>query len=360
MTTSIHRVHAQRPIRVLIIDDSALVRTLLTDILESDPGIQVIGTASDAIVGLEKIAALAPDVITLDIEMPRLDGLSMLDRLMPLWPLPVVMISALTTDGADATIRALELGAVDFIAKPTLDVRRGMDALRHIVVGKVRLAATASGKRTQPRIRKKEGGYPSQHAELIAIGASTGGVAALNQILPALPHNVPPLVITQHMPPVFTQQLANRLNKQCAISVSEAVDGEPLRMGHAYIAPGDKHFSVRRGRLGLECALHKGDHVSGHMPSVDVLFGSIAKTVGNGAMGILLTGMGRDGALGLLQMRESGSKTYTQDEATSLVFGMPQAAVQMGASLLEVPLAEISKLIINGSARAHPVPELAR
>jgi two-component system, chemotaxis family, protein-glutamate methylesterase/glutaminase len=235
-----------------------------------------------------------------------------------------------------------------------------MDALRETVIGKVRLAAVASGSRQPKSDQKRADTNLSRQALVVAIGASTGGVAALNTILPALRIDAPPVLITQHMPPVFTQQLANRLNKQCAITVKEAVDGEPLSKGHAYIAPGDKHLTVRRTRNGLECATAKGDLVNGHMPSVDVLFESVAKTVGAKAIGILLTGMGRDGAQGLLQMREAGAATFTQDEATSLVFGMPNAAMQLGASQAELSLSEIPQLIADAGMRKASSLELTR
>jgi two-component system, chemotaxis family, protein-glutamate methylesterase/glutaminase len=335
-------------IKVLVIDDSALVRMLLADILNSDPDIEVVDTASDAIRGLEKIANLKPDVITLDIDMPRLDGLSMLDRLMPLWPLPVVMISALTRDGADATLKALELGAVDFIPKPLLDIRLGFEALRGIVVSKVKLAAEA---KVRQRLKPIEAPAPHHHITagrgIVAIGASTGGVAALNFILPQLEADAPAIVIAQHMPPVFTQQFARRLNGQCSIAVVEASDGQTLLPGHAYIAPGDRHLEVVRSGASLKCHLRGGPLVNGHMPSVDVLFKSVAETVGRNALGILLTGMGRDGAQGLLEMRTAGASTACQDEATSLIYGMPQAAIQLAAAQVQLPLSAIPDLITS-------------
>jgi two-component system, chemotaxis family, protein-glutamate methylesterase/glutaminase len=361
MTKSVASKLHTRPIKVLVIDDSALVRTLLADILSSDPDIEVVGTASDAIRGLEKIAALTPDVITLDIDMPRCDGLSMLDRLMPLWPLPVVMISALTRDGAEATLRALELGAVDFIEKPMLDMRLGMEAISDIVITKIKLAANAAARRKPdiqgfavaplPRAVQTRG-----QAALVAIGASTGGVAALNLILPALASTTAPILIAQHMPPVFTQQLAKRLDKQCNITVCEAEDGMPIRTGHAYIAPGDRHLQVRRTSAGLMCALWDGQLVNGHKPSVDVLFDSVATLLGRSALGILLTGMGRDGAAGLLNMRQAGAMTICQDEASSLVYGMPQAGKQIGAATSEAALSSVPDII----SAASTTPERAR
>jgi two-component system, chemotaxis family, protein-glutamate methylesterase/glutaminase len=338
-------------IRVLIIDDSALVRQLLTDILSSDPAIEVVGTASDAIIGIEKIADLTPDVITLDIDMPRMDGLTMLHQLMPLWPLPVVMISALTREGADATLKALELGAVDFIAKPQLDIRQGLEALRNIVVSKVKLAAIATGtRRLQLRADVEKKVNYAAPRNIVAIGASTGGVGAINQILVALPADAPAIVIAQHMPPMFTQQFAKRLNGQCSIAVSEAVDGQTILPGHAYIAPGDRHLEVVRSGATLYCSLRGGALVNGHMPSVDVLFESVAKTSGAKALGMLLTGMGRDGAQGLLAMRQAGAVTVCQDEASSLIYGMPLAAKQIGAAVYEQPLSEMSKFIMSSGA----------
>jgi two-component system, chemotaxis family, protein-glutamate methylesterase/glutaminase len=347
-------VATQRQIRVLIIDDSALVRQLLTEILESDEGIRVVGTAGDAIRGIEKIAALEPDVVTLDIDMPRLDGLALLDRLMPLWPMPVVMISGLTQDGADATLKALELGAVDFIAKPMLDIRQGMEALREIVTSKVRLAASATVRqrtKSTPAFNSPATNHNAARS-VVAIGASTGGVAALNRVLTALPADAPPIVITQHMPPLFTNQLAKRLNTQCDIAVFEAVDGQPILPGQAYIAPGDQHLEVYRSAGSLICKLRRGELVNGHMPSVDVLFDSVAKACGANAMGILLTGMGKDGAQGLLAMRNMGALTVCQDEASSLIYGMPHAAVVIGAAMSEYPLSMMANVIMSTAGTA--------
>jgi two-component system, chemotaxis family, protein-glutamate methylesterase/glutaminase len=350
MNNIMSKTDGHRHIRVLIIDDSALVRQLLSDILSSDPAIQVVGTASDAIRGVEKIAELTPDVITLDIDMPRMDGLSMLDQLMPLWPLPVVMISALTKEGADATIKALELGAVDFIAKPELDIRQGLEALKAVVVSKVKLAAEATMR--QRLVHNESAPAKVNYAaprSIIAIGASTGGVGAINQILTSLPADAPAIVIAQHMPPMFTQQFARRLNGQCNIAVVEAADGQTVLPGHAYIAPGDKHLEVVRSGANFYCSLRTGPLVNGHMPSVDVLFDSVARAAGANAIGMLLTGMGRDGAQGLLNMRNTGAMTVCQDEETSLIYGMPQAAKQIGAVVSELPLSGMARVIMSAS-----------
>jgi two-component system, chemotaxis family, protein-glutamate methylesterase/glutaminase len=348
MSNPTPRTDAFRRTRVLVIDDSALVRQLLSDILNSDPAIEVVGTASDAIHGLEKIADLSPDVITLDIDMPRLDGLSMLDQMMPLWPLPVVMISALTREGADATLKALELGAVDFIAKPQLDIRQGLEALRNVVVTKVKMAAAATTqRRAAPLASAEPRANYAPPRNIVAIGASTGGVGAINQILAALPADAPAIVIAQHMPPMFTQQFARRLDGHCNIAVTEASDGQTIVAGHAYIAPGDKHLEVVRSGANFLCHLRTGALVNGHMPSVDVLFDSVAKAAGINALGILLTGMGRDGAQGLLNMRNTGARTICQDEATSLIYGMPLAAKQIGAVMSELPLSDIPGAIMS-------------
>jgi two-component system, chemotaxis family, protein-glutamate methylesterase/glutaminase len=356
MTQPTTRSETYRRIRVLVIDDSALVRQLLTDILSSDPMIEVVGTASDAIHGLEKIADLSPDVITLDIDMPRLDGLSMLDQMMPLWPLPVVMISALTQEGAEATIKALELGAVDFIPKPLLDIRQGLEALRTVVVSKVKLAAEATTRRrAAPHAEAEPKALYAPPRNIVAIGASTGGVGAISQILSALPADAPAIVIAQHMPPMFTQQFARRLDTQCSIAVTEASDGQTILPGHAYIAPGDRHLEVSRSGASFFCRLRGDGLVNGHMPSVDVLFESVAKAAGPNALGMLLTGMGRDGAQGLLSMRNAGAMTVCQDEATSLIYGMPAAAMQIGAVVSELPLQDMPRIVmtaaINRNAR---------
>jgi two-component system chemotaxis response regulator CheB len=339
------------PVKVLIVDDSALMRELLTGLLESDPGITVVGAANDPYVARERIKALNPDVITLDIEMPRMDGLSFLERLMALRPTPVVIVSTLTQKGADAALRALDLGAIDCVAKPLIDMRQGMEALRDELVAKVRAAATA-----RPRAR---GAPPAQRPPLIvdpkvsaagrivAIGASTGGVEALQQCLTALPANSPAILVTQHMPAGFSHSFAQRLDEICSMSVAEATHGRRIMPGHVYIAPGGRHLELTRSGGHYECRLSDRPPVSGHRPSVDVLFASVAQTAAGNAVGVIMTGMGSDGAAGLLQMREAGARTLGQDEKSCLIYGMPRMAMQMGAVEHEVSLSRLPEQILE-------------
>jgi two-component system, chemotaxis family, protein-glutamate methylesterase/glutaminase len=337
-------------IRVLIVDDSALIRQILTDILSKAPGITVVGTAPDPIVAREKIRMLNPDVLTLDLEMPRMDGLTFLSRLMALRPMPVLVISTLTQKGADAAIRAMELGAVDYVPKPLLGIADGMAELGAEIVAKVRAAALA-----RPRARNETAVQApplvadprlSTAGRIVAVGASTGGVEALQRMLTRLPATSPALLITQHMPPGFTTAFANRLDGQCAITVLEATDGRRVLPGHAYIAPGARHLELRRSGAHYECRVHEGPAVSGHRPSVDVLFRSVAATVGAHALGIILTGMGRDGADGLLEMRKAGARTLGQNEASCVIYGMPKAAMQAGAVQTEMPLERLTEAIV--------------
>lgn len=339
------------PVRVLIVDDSALIRQILTDILSAAPDITVVGTAPDPIVAREKIRTLNPDVLTLDIEMPRMDGLTFLSRLMALKPMPVLVISTLTQKGADTAIRAMELGAVDYVPKPILGIADGMAALAAEIVAKVRAAALA-----RPRIRSGGNAPPvklvadptlSTAGRVVAIGASTGGVEALQRMLTSLPATSPGIVITQHMPPGFTTAFARRLDGQCAVTVTEATDGRRILPGHVYIAPGARHLEVRRSGAHYECRVHDGPQVSGHRPSVDVLFRSVASNVGANALGIILTGMGRDGADGLLEMRRAGARTLGQNEASCVIYGMPKAAMQAGAVEVELPLERLSEHIVS-------------
>jgi len=349
-----------RPVRVLIIDDSALMRQMLTEILSSEPEIKVIGSAPDPFVAREKIKQLNPDVVTLDVEMPRMDGLEFLRRIMTLRPMPVVMVSSLTQDGADATLRALELGAVDFVAKPTLDLQAGLQQLKAEVIAKIKMAARAnvSSRRmsTSSNVAAKPGlGYSSTE-KIVAIGSSTGGVEALYSVLTALPADSPAIMVTQHMPKQFTAGFARRLNGLCAIEVAEAQHGARVLPGHAYVAPGDRHLELARSGANYVCVVEGTQPVRGHCPSVDVLLNSVASSAGRNAVGVILTGMGRDGADGLLAMRKAGAHTVGQDEATSIVYGMPRAAFECGAVETQLPLGQISGEIINlcgaGVARA--------
>jgi two-component system chemotaxis response regulator CheB len=342
--------HTTRPIRVLVVDDSALIRQMLTEILVGDREIEVVGAAPDPIIAREKIKALNPDVITLDIEMPRMDGLSFLEKLMALRPTPVVVVSTLTQKGADAALRALELGAVDYVAKPLVDIRQGVSALGAELIAKVKTAAVARiSARDRRESAKKLAVFDhrlSTQGLVVAIGASTGGVEALQQVLTALPANIPGTLITQHMPPGFTASFAKRLDARCAMTVSEATDGARVMPGHVYIAPGNRHLELARSGAHYFCRLHDDVPVSGHRPSVDVLFASFAAHAGKNAVGVILTGMGSDGAAGLLKMRQAGARTLGQDESSCLVYGMPRAAKLVGAVEDEFPLAKIPQEIL--------------
>jgi two-component system chemotaxis response regulator CheB len=342
-------------IRVGIVDDSALIRRLIAEIVESEPDMSVAGTAHDSYAARELIVRTRPDVLTLDIEMPHMDGLAFLERLMRAHPLPVVMVSSLTTERADATLRALELGAVDVVAKPTVGIEDGMLQLAQTLVAKIRCAATARIRSfpSTPHRRSAPVGIGRKDG-VVAIGASTGGTEAIAELLAELPHDMPPIVVAQHMPAVFTESYAQRLDGLCVLSVHEAADGEPLLPGHAYIAPGGKHLTVRRFGSGFQARVGDGDPVNRQRPSVDVLFESVARAAGPNAVGVILTGMGRDGAAGLRMMRECGALTIAQDEETSVVYGMPKAAVEAGGTDLVLPLPRIAATLVN-ACRRFPV-----
>jgi two-component system, chemotaxis family, protein-glutamate methylesterase/glutaminase len=340
-----------RRIRVLVVDDSALMRQLLTHILGSDREIEVAGTAPDPLLARDKIKELNPDVLTLDLEMPRMDGLTFLEKLMALRPMPVLVVSTLTQKGADAALRALELGAVDYVAKPRVDIQNGVCELGAELIAKVKAAAVA---RISARRRAETSAKPivfdhklSTEGRIVAIGASTGGVEALQQLLTGLPANIPATLITQHMPPGFTASFAKRLDGRCAMSVSEAIDGARALPGHVYIAPGNVHLELVRSGAHYFCRLQDGPRVSGHKPSVDVLFNSFAAVAGKNAVGVILTGMGSDGAAGLLRMRQAGARTLGQDESSCLIYGMPKAAKLLGAVETEFPLSRIPKEIMS-------------
>jgi two-component system chemotaxis response regulator CheB len=335
-------------VRVLVVDDSSLIRQLLTMLLEADEDIEVVGSAPDPYVARDQIKALNPDVVTLDVEMPHMDGLSFLDKIMTLRPMPVIMISTLTQANSDITIRALELGAVDFVAKPVMNSAAGMETLGAELRAKVKAAA---GARLRPRQRTPApaphsgGGF--RHTGRIAfVGASTGGVEALKELLSGFPAACPPTLITQHMPERFTASFANRLNQVCAMTVVEAADDQPVEPGHVYIAPGSHHLEIARRGTRFVCRLHDGPLTSGHRPSVDVLFRSAARLVGVNAVGVILTGMGKDGAEGLLEMRKAGAATFGQDESTSLIYGMPQVAFQRGAVMRQYPLGRMAAAVL--------------
>lgn len=339
-------------IRVLIIDDSALMRQMLSSILTSDPGIEVVGTAPDPLVARDKIKTLNPDVMTLDVEMPGMDGLAFLERVMALRPMPVVMVSSLTRQGAAVSLRALELGAVDVFCKPADAAAGGLTAYRGELIDKIKAAAVARLRpprdpAARPATRLSVTQIYRSSDRLVAIGSSTGGVEALRDIVVALPADAPPVVIAQHIPPRFSASFAERLNGLSAVRVKEAVDAERILAGHVYIAPGDRHLRVRRSGAALVTHVQDGPLVSGHKPSVDALFHSVAQTCAAKAVGVILTGMGRDGAEGLLAMREAGADTLGEDESSCVVYGMPKAAHEIGAVQRQLPLSRIADEILR-------------
>jgi two-component system, chemotaxis family, protein-glutamate methylesterase/glutaminase len=339
-----------KSVRVLVVDDSALMRELIGAILSSDPEIEVVGTVSDPYAAREKIKQLNPDVLTLDIEMPRMDGLTFLDKIMTLRPMPVVMVSSLTQEGAEATLRALEGGAVDFVAKPAVNLQAGLKEKRDEIILKVKTAARARVQRRIQTVAKdatpRRGTYSSTE-KIVAIGASTGGVEAVNQVFMSMPADGPAILLTLHMPENFTASFARRLNAACAMSVAEARDGDRLLPGHAYVAPGNTHLRLGRSGANYVCVVKGHERVSGHCPSVDVLFHSTAEAAGKNAIGVILTGMGKDGAEGLLAMRRAGASTLGQDEGSCVVYGMPKAAFDRGAVEAEAPLHRIAEEILG-------------
>jgi two-component system chemotaxis response regulator CheB len=349
-----------KPVRVLIVDDSAVIRQLLTMLLSADPGIEVVGTAGDPYIARERIKALNPDVITLDVEMPNMDGVTFLRKIMTLRPMPVVMISTLTQAGAEITLEALEVGAVDFIAKPTNDVANALAEIAEELQAKVKSAAHArvGARRVPAPARQPRRDRPACPTDkIIAIGASTGGVEALKTLLMDMPAECPPILITQHMPPRFTAAFAERLNRECPMTVSEAAHNEPVEPNHAYIAPGSHHLELVRVGGYYRCLLNDAPAVSGHRPSVDVLFRSVANIAGKAAVGVILTGMGKDGAEGLLQLRTTGAMTLGQDEASSLIYGMPRVAFERGAVVRQFPLSHMADAILDAcdaEAKAQP------
>jgi len=404
-------------IRVLCVDDSALIRELMAEIINAQPDMQVVATAPDPLVARDLIKRHEPDVLTLDVEMPRMDGLDFLERLMRLRPMPVVMVSSLTERGGEITLRALELGAVDFVSKPRLGIRGGMLEYAETIADKIRAAARArvrpAGRAvTSPSAGSAQAGsalststlsnsalsnpdqsslsqskpYQSSLADrsvaasvsqgaishgavsqetvppvtaaasrrpllssekLIAVGASTGGTEAIRAVLQSLPADAPAILVTQHMPPGFTRSFAERLNGLCRIAVKEAAHGERILPGHAYIAPGDAHLTLSRSGANYVVTLDQRPPVNRHRPSVDVLFDSVARVAGRNAVGVILTGMGRDGARGLLQMREAGAHTIAQDEQSCVVYGMPREAVELGAAQSVLPLSRISGQLLH-------------
>ena len=361
-------------IRVIVVDDSALVRSLLAEIINRQHDMECIGSANDPLIAREMIRDLNPDVITLDVEMPRMDGIDFLGRLMRLRPMPVVMISTLTERGAEVTMRALELGAVDFVAKPRVGVANGLQELATQIVDKIRVAAVAQVHRlpvVPPGVAVAAGAKPVavrapaapsllgrvSTEKIIAIGASTGGTEAIKEVLTRLPADCPAIVITQHMPPGFTTSFAARLNSLCQMTVKEATHGERLLPGHAYIAPGGKHFSISRSGANYVAVVDDAPPVNRHKPSVEVLFKSVAANAGRNAYGIMMTGMGADGASAMREMRDAGSYNLVQDESTCIVFGMPREAIAHGAADEVLPLPQIAQALLlklrGGSDQVH-------
>jgi two-component system, chemotaxis family, protein-glutamate methylesterase/glutaminase len=344
-------------IRVIVVDDSQVMRDMISQIVHAEPDMEVAATAQDPFEAREKIKALSPDVVLLDIEMPRMDGLTFLEKIMRLRPMPVVMVSTLTVAGGNATLRALELGAVDFVTKPS--ARPGgaaADTFAGDIASKVRIAAAAApaiARRGRPAT--PAAGSPPSLAlgvaasnAVIAIGASTGGIESITTVLSGLPPGVPPVLIVQHLPQPFTQLFAARLNTQCALKVKEAGHGDILHPGHVYIAPGNRHLSLGEGISGYTAQLSDAPSLNGHRPAVDYLFHSVARLAGRGAVGVILSGMGADGAAGLLQMRQAGAITLGQDAATCVVYGMPRAAQEIGAVQKQAPLEKIADEILSG------------
>jgi len=339
-----------KKIRVLCVDDSALVRSLMVEIINGHADMEVVATAPDPLVARELIKQHNPDVLTLDVEMPRMDGLDFLDRLMRLRPMPVVMVSSLTERGSEVTLRALELGAVDFVTKPKLGLRDGLMEYSHLIADKIRAAAAS-----RPRQAMQHSARPrllrarpfSTTEKLVMIGASTGGTEAIRQVLEPLPPNSPAIMITQHMPAGFTRSFVQRLDNLCAVQVHEAEDGQRVLPGHVYLAPGGvAHMKLARSGANYIVQLDYSEPVNRHRPSVDVLFHSAAEVAGRNAVGVLLTGMGKDGAQGMLAMKNAGAITFAQDEASCVVFGMPREALHIGAADEAVPLSEISERIL--------------
>lgn len=348
------------PIKVLIIDDSALIRTLLSEIINKQPDMEVVGTAPDPLVAREKIKALNPDVLTLDVEMPKMDGLVFLEKLMRLRPMPVVMVSSLTEKSSSITLQALELGAVDFVTKPKIDIRNGLQEYAQELAEKIRGAAKARLRQTVPRnaahstVEQKNSADVVLAAEhrtfattekVILLGASTGGTEALKAFLLDVPPDCPGILITQHMPETFTKTFAKRLDSLCRIAVKEAEHGERVLPGHAYLAPGNRHLLLKRSGANYVAELSDGPAVSRHRPSVDVLFRSAANCAGKNAVAVIMTGMGDDGAAGMLEMHQSGAYTLAQDEQSCVVFGMPREAIARGGVDEIAPLPELSRRV---------------
>jgi len=348
-------------IKVLCVDDSALIRDLLSEIINSQPDMEVVAVAPNPLVARDLIKVHNPHVLTLDVEMPQMDGLDFLERLMRLRPMPVLMVSSLTQAGSEITLRALELGALDFIAKPQMGIRQGLLDYSELIAEKIRAAARSRPRQALPSSAPRPAALKApliSSEKLVIIGASTGGTEAIRAVLEPLPANSPAILITQHMPGGFTKSFAERLDRLCNISVKEAEDGERILPGHAYIAPGTAHLKLARSGANYVARLDDGAPVNRHRPSVDVLFNSAAQCAGRNAIGVLLTGMGKDGARGLLEMREAGAFTFAQDEASCVVFGMPREGIALGGACEVVSLDHMAERILKqvaASGRAQRV-----
>lgn len=346
-------------IRVLVVDDSALIRNVVSELLASDPQLEVVGTAVDPLDARDKIKQLSPDVLTLDIEMPRMDGITFLRNLMRLRPMPVVMLSTLTTQGADITLEALEIGAVDFIAKPKTDQGAGLERFRDVIVDKVKTAAGVGAQLQRVKAKRlNRSGSSRLQVEgaialnrVVALGASTGGTEALRDVLVALPEQMPPIVITQHIPASFSDRFARRLDKICALQVCEAKDRQRLEAGHVYIAPGDRHLKIVQDNRGYLCQLDNSPEVNRHKPSVDVMYDSLLQLDPSNVVAAVLTGMGNDGAAGMKRLLDAGAMTIAQDEQSSLVWGMPGSAVRLGAAKQILPLDKIAAHLLRSCQR---------
>lgn len=349
-----------RPVRVLIVDDSALIRSLLTAIINRESDMEVVGTARDPYIARELIRTLEPDVITLDIEMPRMDGLDFLEKLMRLRPMPVLMVSTLTAHGAEVTLRGLELGAVDFVAKPKVDIKTGIEQSAKELVEKIRIAAASHvATALPPAPSAKKVAPPAKPAinrigteKIIVIGASTGGTEAIREVLMRMPPDAPAIAITQHMPAGFTHSFAKRLDSLCRIRVKEAEHGERLLPGYAYIAPGDRHLLIARSGANYIANLADTEPVNRHKPSVEVLFRSATANAGANTVAVMLTGMGRDGARAMLDLKHAGAHTIAQNEATCVVFGMPREAIAIGAVDEVLPVERIAAAALEKVAAA--------
>ncbi len=338
-------------VRVIIVDDSAFIRVLLTEILQSDEGIEVVATAEDPIEARKKIKKYSPDVITLDVEMPKMDGITFLKNIMRLRPMPVIMVSTLTQAGAEITINALEAGAFDFIGKPSTDVKNRLTELAGELIDKIKAAANCNIVALENKPIPEQGvielSKNSSRFDLITIGASTGGTEAIKEVISRLPLGLPPIVMAQHIPETFSTSYAKRLNKDSEIQVREVRAATKLSYGFAYLAPGNQHLKVEKKGKDYWAVLDDGQRVNRHKPAVDVLFNSIVKVKAKKCLAIILTGMGKDGSIGLKNLKDMGATTIAQDEATSVVWGMPGSAVSLGAAEHILPIGSIASYIVS-------------